>query len=85
MAHGIETRHSRGCKSREGGRCNCTPTYQAFIYDAQKGRKVRKTFPTFAAARNWRTDASLALRERQRKGISPGCHSNALTKPLRRG
>src|SRR5436309_2538094 len=25
MAEGIETRHRKACRSRQGGRCNCTP------------------------------------------------------------
>jgi len=63
MAAGIDTRHARSCRSRGGGgRCNCTPTYQASVFDAREGRKVRKTFPSKAAARTWRQDALVAVR-----------------------
>jgi len=60
---GIDVRHARSCRSRAGGgRCNCTPTYQASVFDVRQGRKVRKTFPSKAAARTWRQDALVAVR-----------------------
>ena len=62
MATGIRTRHARSCKSRDGGGCNCTPTYQAQAYDARTGRQVWRTFPTRSAAKLWRQDAQVALR-----------------------
>ena len=60
---GIRARHSRSCKSVSGGGCNCAPTYEAFVYSAREGKKLRKSFPTLAAARNWRADASTAVRK----------------------
>ena len=62
MATGVRTRHARSCKSRDGGGCNCTPTYQAQAYDARTGRQVWRTFPTRSAAKLWRQDAQVALR-----------------------
>src|SRR3954453_20079076 len=62
MAAGIDTRHSKKCRSRDGGRCNCEPTYQAHVYDSRAGKRIRKSFPTYAAARGWRQDAVVALR-----------------------
>jgi integrase len=62
MATGIRTRHARSCRSRDGGGCNCTPTYQAQAYDARTGRQVWRTFPTRSAAKLWRQDAQVALR-----------------------
>ncbi|HTP21075.1 MAG TPA: hypothetical protein VMJ65_15840 [Solirubrobacteraceae bacterium] len=62
MATGIRTRHARACRWREGGRCNCTPSYQAQAYDARTGRQVWRTFPTLSAAKLWRQDAQVALR-----------------------
>jgi integrase len=63
MATGIRTRHARSCQSHDdGGRCNCTPSYQAQAYDARTGRQVWRTFPTLAAAKLWRQDAQVALR-----------------------
>ena len=62
MATGIRVRHSRSCSSRESGRCNCKPTYQAQAYDTRTGRQVWRTFPTLSAAKLWRQDAQVALR-----------------------
>ena len=63
---GIRERHSRKCRSRTGGKCNCTPTIEASIYDPRESRrldrviKIRKTFTgkgAFAAAKGWQRDA----------------------------
>jgi integrase len=62
MATGIRVRHARNCALREGGSCACKPTYQAQAYDQRTGRQVWRTFPSMAAARNWRQDAQVALR-----------------------
>jgi integrase len=59
---GVDVRHARACVSRNGGDCNCTPTYQANVYDARAKRLIRKTFSTPTAAKIWRQDASVALR-----------------------
>ncbi|HEY8844979.1 MAG TPA: tyrosine-type recombinase/integrase [Gaiellaceae bacterium] len=63
MAEGIETRHSRGCASRQDERCNCEPSYQAHVWSKKDNRRIRKTFPTLAAARSWRTDAKKELKD----------------------
>ena len=64
---GIRERHSRTCRSRDGGKCDCTPTVEASIYDARQSRelgrivKVRRTFTgrgALSAAKGWRRDAS---------------------------
>ena len=59
---GITERHARSCRSRSGGRCSCKPTYQAHVWDANAGKRIRKTFPTKSAAKRWRQDAYPALR-----------------------
>ncbi len=64
---GIVRRHSRGCRSRAGGRCNCSPSYEAWLSVRREGAytKVRKTFTgegAFEAAKAWRADASVAAR-----------------------
>jgi integrase len=64
MAAGIRTRHARTCRSREGGRCNCTPSYEAWVYSKRDGRKIRKTFHNQAEAKGWRADAEGAVRKR---------------------
>jgi integrase len=59
---GIDVRHRKSCPGhRDDGKC-CRPTYQAHVWDANGGRRVRRTFSTITAARQWRTDAQAALR-----------------------
>jgi integrase len=67
---GIRTRHSRTCRTREGGTCNCDPSYEAWVYSKRDAKKLRKTFPTAAAARGWRTDAAKAVKDRQLRATS---------------
>lgn len=62
MSTGIEARHARSCMSRNGGRCNCTKTFQAQVYDKRTKKQLRKTFATKSAARQWREDAIVAIR-----------------------
>ena len=57
MAEGIEVRHARGCRSQNGGRCNCSPTYRASVWSTRDQKRIRKTFDTAAAAKGWRADA----------------------------
>lgn len=56
-APGIVERHARACASRDGRRCTCTPSYEAWVWSRSDGRKIRRAFPTAAAARGWRRDA----------------------------
>jgi integrase len=58
---GIDPRHSRSCSSRSGRDCNCKPTYQAHVWSRREEKRIRKTFPTLAAARAWRHDAIVSL------------------------
>jgi integrase len=59
---GIEERHSKTCRGRTGARCDCTPTYQATVWDNRAQKRIRKTFTTRTAAKQWRSDAQAALR-----------------------
>lgn len=59
---GIRPRHARSCAAPEGA-CNCSPTWEASVYSKREGRKLRKTFPTQAAAKAWRADATTAVRK----------------------
>src|SRR5262245_44938071 len=63
---GIEKRHSRRCRSRDGGRCDCHPSYRAWVWDPRKTERVRKTFPTLAAAKAWRADATTQINRGKR-------------------
>jgi integrase len=60
---GIVKRHGRSCTSRAEGNCNCQPSYEAWVYSRRDGKKIRRTFPTEAAAKGWRADATSALRK----------------------
>lgn len=64
MAHheGIEIRHGKVCPSRSDGTCRCKPTYQASVWSAVEQKRIRKTFPTLAEARAWRSEAHTAIR-----------------------
>jgi integrase len=74
MAKGIEGRHSRGCRTHRGGRCNCEPTYRVRI--RLQGRDVvpPRNFASLAEAQSWRKDALLNLR-RGRDVALGGCKS----------
>jgi integrase len=63
MATGIVKRHGRRCTSRDGRKCNCDPSFEAWVYDQHSQSKVRKTFPSHAAAEGWRTDAKKDKRD----------------------
>jgi integrase len=70
---GIRTRHSRACASRSGARCNCDPTYEAWVYSKRDEKKIRKSFSgkgALAAAKGWRTDATKAVKDRKLRAPS---------------
>lgn len=58
---GIRARHRNGCGTREGGRCTCSPAYEAWAYSKLDGKKIRKTFAREAEAKLWRADATVQL------------------------
>lgn len=64
MAEGIRKRHSKGCSGRKGGRCNCNAGWEASVYLAREGRKLRRTFAREAEAKTWRADALAAANVR---------------------
>ena len=70
-AEGVETRHSKRCAARMRGRCNCQPTYQANVWDNRSRTRVRKSFATLSAARQWRRDALTALERGAMVAVSP--------------
>jgi integrase len=59
---GIEVRHRTTCATRSGGKCSCKPGYQASVWSASERKRLRRTFPTLAAARAWRAEAQTAIR-----------------------
>lgn len=62
MATGIRRRHSKGCPARDGGRCRCNAGFEASVYLAREGRKVRKTFERESEAKAWRAEATTAAK-----------------------
>ena len=71
MAEGIDVRHRQGCPAKNGGRCRCKPAYQASVYSARDGKKLRKTFATHAAANAWRQDAAGLVRRGALRAAPP--------------
>jgi integrase len=67
---GITTRHRKPCRSREGGRCNCRPSYEAWVFSKRDGRKIRRTFSDLSEAKSWRSDAQGAVRKRTMRAPS---------------
>src|ERR1022692_1177658 len=62
-AEGIAERHARSCRSSDdGGRCNCSPSFQVNLWDGRSQKRIRKTFGTLTEAKAWRQDAAGALR-----------------------
>jgi integrase len=62
LPEGISLRHARSCPGSSGGRCRCTPTYQAQAWSQRDQRRLTRTFPSLAAAKGWRYDAITGLR-----------------------
>lgn len=59
---GVQVRHGKHCKSTAGGRCNCTPTYQAHVWDSARRRRAFRRFATLSEAKLWRAEATVAVR-----------------------
>jgi integrase len=59
---GILVRHLKSCAAQSGGRCSCRPTYQASVWSARDGRRIKKSFRTLAEAKAWRAEAQSEIR-----------------------
>ena len=70
MAEGIRRRHSAGCATREGRRCNCDAGWEASVYVAREKKRITKSFRREAEAKRWRVDARRAV-ERGELGGAP--------------
>lgn len=62
---GIAIRHRKRCASHVGGGCSCSPSYQAQAWSPRDNTPLRRSFPTLAAARAWRSEAQVAVRRGQ--------------------
>lgn len=76
---GIRVRHRRSCTTRAGGRCDCTPTYEAEVYSVKDKTKIRQSFSTVAAAKGWRADASAGVRKGTLRAPKPTTLNEAWT------
>jgi integrase len=65
---GIRQRHGRSCKRPATG-CKCP--WQAAVYSKADGKKIRKPFPTKAAAVAWRDEARTAVRKKTLRAPVP--------------
>jgi hypothetical protein len=68
---GIEPRHARSCPAKGWEPCKCSPSYQANVWSKRDGKRVRKTFPTLAAAKSWRLDVMKALKDGRMRAPTP--------------
>jgi integrase len=59
---GIAVRHQRRCGVWVGGRCGCSPSYQAQVWSRRDGKPIRRTFRSLAEARAWRQESQAAIR-----------------------
>ena len=72
---GIDARHRKTCPGpRADGRC-CQPAYRAEVYDHRAAKKIRRTFDSKSAAKLWRQDALVALRQGDTAGVNPTGHT----------
>src|SRR4051812_3260342 len=76
---GIEVRHEKSCRALDGGgRCNCEPTYCASVWSSRDCKRLRRSFPTRAAARAWRQDAGRAVRRGELRATTAPCLDDAI-------
>lgn len=62
---GIEVRHQKHCRTREGGKCNCEPSYRAYVNDQRAGIKRRGGWTQhLATARSERLELLGGVRHR---------------------
>jgi integrase len=67
---GIVVKHRAGCASKRGARCNCRRVYQAAVWSARDGRRIRKHFDSLRDAKSWREDSYGKLRRRELRAPS---------------
>src|SRR5439155_19936419 len=66
---GIRERHVRTCPAKalgareHGAPCGCTPSFEAWVWVPEDGKKLRSTHKTRAAAKGWLVDNRKAARD----------------------
>jgi integrase len=76
---GIVVKHRAGCASRRGARCNCRRIYQAAVWSARDGRRIRKHFDSLSDAKIWRQESYGKLRRRELRAPSAITFGEAAT------
>jgi integrase len=67
---GIVVKHRAGCASEHESRCNCRRIYQAAVWSARDGRRIRKHFDSLMDAKAWRAESYGKLRRREMRAPS---------------
>jgi integrase len=68
-SEGVRKRHARSCTSAAAA-CNCSPSWEASAWSPRDGKRVYRSFPTKAAAKAWRADATVAIKQGRMKAAS---------------
>src|SRR5204863_4978590 len=71
---GVRQRHGNRCSQR--GRCECP--WQAEVYSKRDSKKIRKLFPTKAAAAGWRRDTGGAVDRHELRAPTPTTLAQAM-------
>jgi integrase len=58
---GVYKSHARGCRVNGGGRCSCTPTFQAVVYSPRDRKQITKRFEKHKEAELWRGELRAAV------------------------
>jgi integrase len=67
---GIVVKHRSGCAAEQDGRCNCRRIYQAAVWSARDGKRIRRHFDSLDAAKMWRAESYGKLRRRELRAPS---------------
>jgi len=67
---GIVVKHRAGCASEHDARCNCRRVYQAAVWSARDGKRIRKHFDSLGDAKAWRAESYGKLRRREMRAPS---------------
>ncbi len=79
---GIEVRHEASCRSHDGARCSCEPTFRASVWSTRERKRIRRSFATRAAAKAWRQDAGGAVRRGELRATTAPTLDDALAAVL---
>src|SRR5262245_24410788 len=72
LPEGIQERHRDSCGSRNGGRCNCSRSYRASIYDPRTKRNRYSGWKRdLGAVQKWRAQAQRELDAELSAGTPP--------------